>query len=103
MHPLRSVLTAYLPANLIRFLLVGVANTLVGLSAIYLIKWLGEVGDVLANASGYAIGLMVSFVLNRSWTFSHSGAVLPAAVRFFVVFAIAYTTNLGTVLVLVHQ
>lgn len=103
MLPLRSALTAYLPAELAGFLLVGVANTLVGLSAIYFIKWLGAGGDVFANACGYAIGLSVSFILNRNWTFRHSGTMLPAAVRFFIVFAIAYSANLATVLTLVHQ
>lgn len=103
MPALRSVLSARLPTSLVGFLLVGVANTLVGLSAIYLIKWLGAVGDMFANAFGYAIGLMVSFTLNRNWTFRHSGAVLPAAIRFLMVFAIAYLANLGVVLGLIHQ
>jgi putative flippase GtrA len=103
MFLLRTLLTTHLPASLVRFLLVGIANTLVGLSVIYLIKWFSAVGDALANACGYAIGLMVSFMLNRNWTFRHSGAILPAAVRFFIVFAIAYIANLGTVLTLVHR
>lgn len=103
MTPLRSVLTVRPPASLVRFLLVGVANTLVGLSTIYLAKWLGGVGDSLANACGYAVGLVVSFVLNRNWTFRHTGAVLPAALRWLMVFVIAYTANLGTVLTLIHE
>lgn len=82
----------------LRFLVVGVLNTLVGLLAIYMGKWWLGLGDVLANLFGYAIGLCFSFVVNRSWTFDHSGAVVPALMRFLVVFGIAYAVNLATVL-----
>ncbi len=84
-----------------RFLLVGVANSTIGLSIIFLLKWLG-CSDITANVFGYATGLIVSFALNRKWTFDHSGSVLPAAWRFLLVFAIAYLANLLTVLALVR-
>ena len=87
----------------LRFLAVGVLNTLVGLLAIYLCKWLLGLGDVLANFCGYVVGLSCSFVVNRSWTFRDSGAVLPALVRFLVVFAAAYALNLATVLFLIRS
>jgi putative flippase GtrA len=90
------------PISLIKFLLVGVINTLVGLSTIYLLKWLSGTTDAVANAGGYLVGLTISFTLNRRWTFRHVGAVLPAAVRFGAVFAVAYLANLGTVLTLIH-
>ncbi len=84
----------------LKFVAVGLANTAVGLSIIYLLKWFGS-GDVAANAAGYALGLMVSFVLNRRWTFAHSGAAVPAALRFLLVFAVSYLANLFTVLWLI--
>jgi putative flippase GtrA len=87
----------------LKFGVVGIANTLIGLLAIYLCKWLFGFGDALANISGYTIGLAVSFLLNRGWTFQHSGAVLPALARFLVIFALAYLLNLGTVLITIHS
>jgi putative flippase GtrA len=86
----------------LKFLVVGIANTFVGLLAIYLCKWLLGFSDALANISGYMIALAVSFLLNREWTFRHSGAVLPALVRFLVIFALAYLLNLATVLIAIH-
>jgi putative flippase GtrA len=86
-----------------KFLAVGVANSLVGLLAIYLVKWLLGAGDVLANLSGYLLGLAVSFVLNRGWTFRHSGPVLGALARFVLVFGMAYVFNLATVLVAIRS
>lgn len=82
----------------LKFLVVGVLNTLIGLLAIYFCKWLLGFSDVLANISGYLIGLAVSFILNRGWTFEHSGAVLPALLRFIAIFVLAYLFNLATVL-----
>jgi putative flippase GtrA len=82
----------------IKFDVVGVANTLVGLSSIYLCKWQLSFGDVMANACGYLSGLVLSFFLNRRWTFRHSGPVIPALARFVAIFILAYLGNLMTVL-----
>jgi putative flippase GtrA len=78
-------------------------NTLVGLSTIYLLKWVPGANDLVANAGGYLVGLTVSFTLNRRWTFRYYGAIAPAFVRFATVFAIAYLANLATVLTLIEQ
>lgn len=85
-----------------RFLAVGVLNTLVGLGVIYLCKWLLGMGDVAANVIGYVVGLVNSFAWNRRWTFNHSGAVLPAVLRFLLVFVTAYLLNLATVMTAIH-
>ena len=84
-----------------RFLVIGLLNTAVGMSVIFACKAWAGFGDALANATGYAVGLCVSFVLNRSWTFDFKGKNSLALVRFLWVFAIAYALNLLTVLVLI--
>ena len=81
-----------------RFISVGVANTLVGLLVIYAAKWLLRLGDVPANALGYAVGLLLSFALNSRWTFAYRGPYLPALVKFVAVVLVAYAMNLFTVL-----
>lgn len=81
-----------------RFLSVGVANTLVGLLVIYLAKWLLHLGDVAANASGYSVGLLLSFALNSRWTFAYRGPHLPALIKFMLVTLAAYAMNLATVM-----
>jgi putative flippase GtrA len=85
-----------------RFLAVGLLNTFVGLATIYSCKWFLGTGDVISNVIGYAVGLTNSFIWNRRWTFAHSGAVLPAAVKFVVVFLGAYFLNLATMLTAIH-
>ncbi|WHZ28993.1 MAG: hypothetical protein OJF51_003793 [Nitrospira sp.] len=88
--------------TLVKFAIVGVANTLVGLCSIYLCKWLLSFGDVLANACGYSLGLALSFFLNRRWTFRHSGPLIPSLLRFLLIFMLAYMSNLATVLALIN-
>ena len=87
----------------LRFLCVGVVNTLVGLGVIYACKYFGGLGDFAANACGYAVGLCVSFTLNRNWTFGHRGAIVPAALRFLAVATMAYAMNLLTVMLCIHS
>ena len=84
----------------LRFLSVGVVNTLVGLTIIYLARFGLGASDVAANLLGYGVGLVISFALNRRWTFQHDGRVLPAKLRFLAAFAVAYGANLACVLAL---
>lgn len=83
--------------SFVRFVLVGILNTGVGLALIFAAKWLLGWGDLASNVFGYAVGLAVSFVLNRNWSFEHRGAASPALLRFLAVFLAAYSTNLITV------
>jgi putative flippase GtrA len=81
----------------IRFAAVGLANTAIGLAAIYAVMFFFQTGPAIANAIGYAIGLAVSFSLNRVWTFNSDrpvGHVLP---KYLLVAALSYLLNLGAV------
>ncbi len=80
-----------------RFITVGVFNTALGLAVIFAAKALLDWGDLSANATGYAVGLLASFVLNRHWTFRDRGDAGVALLRFVVAFAVAYSANLATV------
>ena len=84
-----------------RFLLVGVVNTIVGLSTIFFCKAVFDIKDAPANMIGYAFGLLTSFFLNRTWTFDFRGRSSLALARFLGVFVIAYLINLATVLSIV--
>ena len=86
------------PVVLARFLSMGAVNTLIGLGVIYACKRLFGFGDILANASGYAVGLTIGFMLNKHWTFGHTGNARVAALRFLAVFGVAYSVNLLCVL-----
>jgi putative flippase GtrA len=84
----------------VRFALVGVGNTLIGLGVIYLGKFALALPDVPANALGYAAGLAFSFWGNAVWTFEYRGALALPAARYAVAFALAYGANLAALVVL---
>lgn len=88
---------------LFRFVIVGLVNTLVSLLLIYGCKWLIGMGDIAANMVGYGVGMMCGFLLNKRWTFGHSGELVPAFLRYVAVLASAYLLNLMTVLFAIHN
>jgi len=87
---------------LVRFLLVGGLNTLTGLGLIFIAKGFFGVGDVQANAFGYSVGMLVSYALNRSWTFAHRGSAGRSFLLFLVVQGSAYLLNLFCVMGLIR-
>ncbi len=84
--------------TLVRFLLVGVANTLFGLSIIYFAMYFLQLEIVQANAFGYSVGILLGFALNKTWTFGSSDHVVSSFLRYLLVLAVAYVANLATVL-----
>jgi putative flippase GtrA len=77
-----------------RFGLTGIVNTVVGYGVILLCLSIG-IGDYLANAIGYGTGFLLSFALNRRFTFGLSGQVQKGEVaRFAVALTLAYAVNL---------
>lgn len=78
-----------------RYGVTGVLNTALGLAVIVGLHTVVGVGLFLSNILGYAAGIALSFVLNRNWTFGHTGALSASALRFTLVvsvgFALSYT------------
>lgn len=78
-----------------RFGAVGLVNTAAGLGLIWLAMALGA-APLAANALGYAVGLAISFTLNRRWTFGRDGpAGRGEMLRFAATFALAWSLNAG--------
>jgi putative flippase GtrA len=85
-------------ARLLRFGLTGLANSAVGWAVIFGGLWAGMSG-LAANAAGYAVGLMLSFTLNRRFVFGVKGAVSAREVmKFLAAFAVAYAANVAVLL-----
>jgi putative flippase GtrA len=66
--------------------------------AIFGIIFFFDANPLIANAIGYSIGLIVSFSLNRFWTFKDTQDVVKVFPSYFLVAAIAYLVNLCAVL-----
>jgi putative flippase GtrA len=73
-----------------RFLLVGVINTIVGLSFMYLFLHLFSFSYWVSTFVGNIIGACVSYFLNRIFTFKSDAAVGKSMIRFAVVILVCY-------------
>lgn len=70
-----------------KFLLVGVANTLLSMVLMFLLEGLGYWPS---TAIAYVAGAVLSFFLNRSFTFRSKAAFWPSALRFAVNVVLCY-------------
>lgn len=90
-------------AEMARYGLVGLANTAVGLSAIYVAMHVLGWHYAAANVLGYGLGLAVSFLLNRRFTFRSPHAVAVREPLFFLlVFGAAYAIQVGALVLCVE-
>lgn len=85
-------------SSLVRFVAVGLSNTAVGLSVIYLCWRALGWSDISSNLTGYGAGLIWGFMMHRRWTFRSSAAIGPGFAGYAVVCAGAYGVNLGVVM-----
>lgn len=98
MFALKSLIDTYI----VRFGLVGVANTALGLAMIYCAKFIG-IGDIIANLFGYCCGIILSFQLNSRWTFRFKGRMTSAFIVFCLVLLVSYLLNLAVVLLAIRM
>ena len=78
-----------------RFLLVGMANTLVGYSVIFVLERSVGLDRRLANAGGYLIGGTVSYLLNRRFAFRSDRAHRHALPSFVLAALFCFGVNLA--------
>lgn len=88
--------------QLARFLVVGIVNTGVGYGVIFACMYLAGLSPEASNMIGYMIGLVAAYLLHRNFTFRSTGRRDAEFARFVSVFLIAYTANLGVLIVLVR-
>lgn len=55
----------------VRFVIVGAINTVVGTAVMFLLYWLGA-GYWFSSAANYVVGSIVSYFLNKYYTFKMS-------------------------------
>ncbi|MEH7124750.1 GtrA family protein [Bacillus sp. JJ1773] len=73
-----------------RFLLVGVVNTLIGLSIMLLLLNAAEMSYWISTFIGNGVGAFVSYFLNRSFTFQSKIHLKTSIPRFIIVILSCY-------------
>lgn len=82
-------------STVVRFLLVGVANTLFGMAIMFVLYNFFGVSYWWSSAANYFFGSILSFLLNKRFTFHHRGDSLGAAFRFVVCIVVCYFLAYG--------
>lgn len=77
----------------LKFLLVGVFNTFIGLGLMFFLKNGLKWPYWIATFTGNTAGAAVSFFLNRAFTFNSKVAINKGAVRFTAVIVICYALS----------
>ena len=79
----------------IKFLIVGVINTLVGTSIMFFLYNLLHVSYWISSASNYIIGSIVSYFLNKYFTFQSKEKSLAMVARFVINISVCYLLAYG--------
>lgn len=79
----------------LKFILVGIINTLVGNGIMFLLYNLFGVGYWLSSAANYVVGSVVSFILNKYFTFKKRKWSLKEVLKFIINIVLCYAVAYG--------
>ena len=96
-----SKLTQFFDPTFFRFILVGCINTLVGYGVMFGLwnlaglHMLGDTGYWISSAANYIIGSIVSYFLNKHFTFRNREKGMGVVIRFVVNISVCYLLAYG--------
>lgn len=82
-------------ATVFKFLLVGIANTLVGAGTMFLLYNIAYCSYWVSSAANYAAGGIVSFFLNKYFTFQNKGWSWGQVIKFTANLLFCYLAGYG--------
>ncbi len=78
-----------------KFMLVGIINTIVGTGVMFLLYNLAGVNYWISSASNYIVGSIVSYILNKYFTFNNKEKSLRQMIKFVVNISVCYLLAYG--------
>lgn len=96
-------LLALFDAKMWKFLLVGVLNTLVGDGLSFLLINVTDIGMFWATAAPTALASVMSYFLNKHFTFKNTEKGVKPALRFALNIAVCYGLAYGIAVPLMRQ
>lgn len=81
--------------KLLKFISVGIFNTILGMAIMFGMYNLAGCSYWVSSAANYIIASILSYVLNKTFTFRHKGEVAASSVRFAVNIAACYLIAYG--------
>ena len=92
---MKKLIGRFLDPTFLRFLLVGVVNTLVGSGVMFALYNLAGCGYWFSSAMNYVVGSVASFFLNKHFTFRRRERDPGELLRFILNIAVCYGAAYG--------
>jgi putative flippase GtrA len=89
--------------QLVKYGLVGAANTLISFAVFYVLHKLLGVNYKIANPIAYVSGMLNGFYFNKKWTFKSDGSLKREAVLFLAVNGVSLLTQYLIITMLVEK
>ena len=97
-----NIITSKTTRQLFKYGVIGITHNLIGYLVYLLLTSLGG-EPKLVMTLGYAVGLYISFILNKSLTFSYEKPYKKAFIRFLIAHGIGYSINFMMLYVFVDK
>jgi|MDSW01.1.fsa_nt_gb putative flippase GtrA len=88
---------------MVKYGLVGVINTCIGLGLIFAAMYFLQLNPYLANIFGYSCALIASFFMNKNWTFQSNGNAGRKFVLFLLIVGVSYLVQIAVLYILLES
>ena len=92
---MKKILSSFFDATFLKFILVGVVNTLVGTAIMFFCFNVLAWSYWISSALNYIVGSIVSYLLNKRYTFQQKGHDLYTILKFIMNITICYVLAYG--------
>ncbi len=92
---MKNLISKFFDRTFLKFLIVGVINTLVGTAVMFGCYNLLHFGYWVSSAANYVVGSIVSYFLNKYFTFQVKERSIRFVVRFIINITICYLLAYG--------
>ena len=87
---MKKLISAFFDKRFLKFCLVGAANTLVGAGVMFLLYNVAYCSYTFSSAMNYVVGSVLSYFLNKHFTFEVREYSASQVLRFIVNIAVCY-------------
>ena len=95
MAKIKDFISSFFDASFFRFILVGIINTLFGTAIMFVFYNVFHLGYWFSSASNYVLASILSYFLNKYYTFQKKGGDIRSVVRFVVNISLCYLLAYG--------
>ena len=92
---MKKFISAFFDKQFLKFCLVGAANTIVGTAVMYGLRFGFDCGYWFSSAMNYVVGSILSYFLNKYFTFEVKEYSVKQVLRFALNIAVCYAVAYG--------